>query len=37
MKKVNEVINENQDNHNQKKIKEEISKLENKLSNLITT
>lgn len=35
MKKVNEVINENQDNHNQKKILEEISKLENKLSNLI--
>lgn len=35
MKKVNDVINENQDNHTQKKIKEEISKLENKLSNLI--
>ena len=35
MKKVNEVINENQDYNNQKKIKEEISKLENKLSNLI--
>lgn len=35
MKKVNEVINENQDNHNKKKIREEISKLENKLSNLI--
>lgn len=35
MKKVNEVINENQDYTNQKKIREEISKLENKLSNLI--
>ncbi len=35
MKKVNEVINDNQDYNNQKKIKEEISKLENKLSNLI--
>lgn len=35
MKKVNEVINENQEFNNQKKIKEEISKLENKLSNLI--
>lgn len=35
MKKVNEVINENQDFNNQNKIKEEISKLENKLSNLI--
>ena len=29
------VINDNQDYNNQKKIKEEISKLENKLSNLI--
>ena len=35
MKKVNEVINEKQDNLNHKKIQEEISKLENKLSNLI--
>lgn len=35
MKKVNEVINKNQDYNNQKKIQEEISKLENKLSNLI--
>ncbi len=35
MKKVNEVINENQDINNQKKIKKEISKLESKLSNLI--
>lgn len=35
MKKVNEVISENQDYNNQKKIKEEIFKLENKLSNLI--
>ncbi len=35
MKKVNEAINNNQDYNNQKKIKEEISKLENKLSNLI--
>ncbi len=35
MKKVNEVINENHDYTNQKKIREEISKLENKLSNLI--
>lgn len=35
MKKVNEVINDNRDYNNQKKIKEEISKLENKLSNLI--
>ena len=35
MKKVNEVINEKQDYSNQKKIKEEIIKLENKLSNLI--
>ncbi len=35
MKKINEVINENQDYNNQKKIKDEISKLENKLSNLI--
>lgn len=35
MKKVNEVINEKQDYNNQKKIQEEISKLENKLSNLI--
>lgn len=35
MKKVNEVVNEKQDYDNQKKIKEEISKLENKLSNLI--
>lgn len=35
MKKVNEIINENQNYTNQKKIQEEISKLENKLSNLI--
>lgn len=35
MKKVNEVINEKQDNLNHKKINEEITKLENKLSNLI--
>ncbi len=35
MKKVNEVINENQDYTNQKKIQDEIIKLENKLSNLI--
>lgn len=35
MKKVNEVINEKQDNLNHKRIQEEISKLENKLSNLI--
>ena len=35
MKKVNEVINEKQDNLNHKKIQDEISKLENKLSNLI--
>lgn len=35
MKKINEAINENQDYNNQKKIKEEISKLEIKLSNLI--
>ena len=35
MKKVNEVINEKHDNLNHKKIKDEISKLENKLSNLI--
>ena len=35
MKKVNEVINENQDHTNQKKIREEISKLEIKLSNLV--
>lgn len=35
MKKVNEVINENQDDFNYKKIQDEISKLENKLSNLI--
>ncbi len=35
MKKVNEVINENQDDFNHKKIQDEISKLENKLSNLI--
>ena len=35
MKKINEVINEKQDSLNHKKIKEEISKLENKLSNLI--
>ena len=35
MEKVNEVINENQDYNNQRKIKEEISKLESKLSNLI--
>ena len=35
MKKVNEVINENQDNLNHKKIQDEITKLESKLSNLI--
>ena len=35
MKKINEVINENQDYTNQKKIREEISKLEIKLSNLV--
>ena len=35
MKKVNEVINGNQDYNNQKKIQDEIIKLENKLSNLI--
>ena len=35
MKKVNEVINEKHDNLNYKKINEEITKLENKLSNLI--
>lgn len=35
MKKVNEVINEQQDNLNHKKIQDEISKLENKLSSLI--
>lgn len=35
MKKVNEVIDEKQDHLNHKKIQEEISKLENKLSNLI--
>ncbi len=35
MKKVNEVINEKQGNLNHKRIQEEISKLENKLSNLI--
>ncbi len=35
MKKVNEVINEKHDNLNQKKIQDEIIKLENKLSNLI--
>ena len=35
MKKVNGVINEKHDNLNHKKIKDEISKLENKLSNLI--
>ena len=35
MKKVHEVINEKQDNLNYKEIKDEISKLENKLSNLI--
>ena len=35
MKKVNEVINEKQDNLNQKKIQDEIIKLENRLSNLI--
>ena len=35
MKKVNEVINENKDNLNHKKIQDEITKLENKLSNLI--
>ncbi len=35
MKKVNEVSNENQDYNTQKKIQDEIGKLENKLSNLI--
>lgn len=35
MKKVNEIIDEKQDNLNHKKIQDEISKLENKLSNLI--
>lgn len=35
MKKVNEVINKKQDNLNHKKIQDEITKLENKLSNLI--
>ncbi len=35
MKKVNKVINEKQDNLNHKKIEDEISKLESKLSNLI--
>lgn len=35
MKKVNEVINEKQDNNKKKFIQEEILKLENKLSNLI--
>ncbi len=35
MKKVNEVINEKQDNLNHRKIQTEISKLENKLSNLV--
>ena len=35
MKKVNEVINENNNHNSDKKIQDEISKLENKLSNLI--
>ncbi len=35
MKKVNEVINENNNHNSGKKIQDEISKLENKLSNLI--
>lgn len=35
MKKVNEVINQEQDNFNHKNIQNEISKLENKLSNLV--
>ncbi len=35
MQKVNEVINDNQNYTNQKNIQEEITKLENKLSNLI--